>query len=126
MDDILVNVNWVSVVVGAVAAFGLGMVWFGMVFNKPWAKGSHNIEPPPKMPVAAMGLQLLGIFLLSWVIGATATIHALGTAIFILLALASLQAASSLFCQKFTAAAMIDGDFIFVAGGVMIAAQGLL
>ena len=73
-----------------------------------------------------MGLYLLGTFLMAWLVGATATINALGTAIMLILATAGFQTSSSLFSQKTTAAALIDGGIIIVMGVVMIAAQGLL
>ena len=42
--------NWAAVVVGTIAAFGLGMIWFSpRMFGKGWAEGSHNIQPPPSL-----------------------------------------------------------------------------
>ena len=126
MDAILLNVNWLAVIAGTIAAFGVSMLWFGPLFGRIWAQGSHGIVPPARFPVAAMGLYLLGTFLMAWLVGATATINALGTAIMLILATAVFQTSSSLFSQKTTAAALIDGGIIIVMGVVMIAAQGLL
>lgn len=126
MDDILTNVNWLAVIVGTLVAYGLGMLWFGPVFGKAWAAGSHGIKPPPRPPLPAMAVQLLGTFLMAWVIGATASINALGTAIFVIVTIAALQLAGSLFSQKSPAAALIDGGFVVAMGAVMIAAQGVL
>ena len=125
MDAILVNVNWLAVIVGAVVAFGLSMVWFGPLFGKVWAQGSHGITPPARFPVAAMVLYAVGTFLLAWLIGATATINALGTAIGLVLALAIMLVSSSLLGQKSTAAALIDGGIVILMGVVMIVAQGV-
>ena len=126
MDDILVNVNWLAVGVGTVASFGLGMLWFGPIFGRVWVTGSHGITAPPRPPVAAMAMQLAGTFLMAWVIGATATIDAIGTAMFLILAITALQVAGSLFSQKTAAAAMVDGGFVLAMGAVMIAVQGIL
>ena len=126
MDDILLNVNWPAVVLGTLVSYGLGMVWFGRLFGRVWAQGSHDIKPPATPPLLVMALQLVGTFLLAWVIGATATIDALFTAIFLLVALAALQTAGSLFSQKSPAAALIDGAFVLAAGVVMILAQAIL
>jgi len=126
MDAILLNVNWAAVIVGTVVAYGLGMLWFGPVFGKAWSTGSHNIQPPAKMPMAAMAVQFVGTFLMAWVIGATATIDALVTAVFIILAIASMNMAGSLFGQKSTAAALIDGGYVVAMGIVMIIVQGAL
>ncbi|MEO8244011.1 MAG: DUF1761 domain-containing protein, partial [bacterium] len=81
MPTQLAYVNWPAVLLGTVAAFALGMVWFGPIFGKVWTKGSHNIAPPPSLPLAAMALQLLGTFLMALVIGATETLRDLPTAI---------------------------------------------
>lgn len=126
MDEILMGVNWTAVIVGTVVSYGLGFLWFGPVFGKFWAAGSHNITPPARMPIVAMVLQLVGTFLMAWVIGATATINALVTAIFVILAIASLLVAGSLFSQKSTAATLIEGGFVVVMGAVMILCQGAL
>jgi hypothetical protein len=126
MDDILLNVDWTAVIAGTVISYGLGMLWFGPLFGRIWAAGSHGITPPQRPPLLAMALQLLGTFLMSWVIGATATINALVTAGFAILAIATLLTASSLFSQKKLTAVVIEGAFVLVMGVVMIAAQGIL
>lgn len=126
MDEILMDVNWTAVIAGTFVAYGLGFLWYGPVFGKTWAAGSHGISPPTRLPIVAMVLQLVGTFLMAWVIGATATINALATAVFVILSIASLLTAGSLYGQKSTVAAMIDGGFIVVMGVVMILFQGVL
>lgn len=126
MNDILLNVNWPAVLAGTLVSFGLGMVWFGKLFGRVWAEGSHGIKPPATPPLLTMALQLAGTFLLALVIGATATINALVTAILVLVALAALMTAGSLFSQKSVSAALIDGGFVLAMGVVMIVAQGIL
>jgi hypothetical protein len=126
MDAILLDVNWSAVIVGAIAAFALGMVWFGPLFGRVWAAGSHGITRPERPPVLAMAVQLAGTFLMAWVIGATATVDALVTAVCLILAIAALQVAGGLFSQKSAGAALVDGGFVLAMGVVMIATQGLL
>jgi hypothetical protein len=126
MDDILMNVNWLAVIAGTVVAFVLGMFWFGQIFGKAWSAGSHNIQKPEKVPVLGLSLQILGTFLMAWIIGATAVMEALGTAIVIILAIACLMTAGSLMSLKNTTAALIDGSYVVAMGVIMIAAQGLL
>ncbi len=120
------GVNWAAVLLGTALAFGLGWVWYGMVFRKAWALGSHGITPPEKMPMAAMGLNLLGLFLLAIVVGVTATSDALMTALAAILGTGALILSGGLFSQKSGAAALIDGGFVVAAGAVMILAQGIL
>jgi Protein of unknown function (DUF1761) len=125
MDEILMGVNWTAVLAGTFVSYGLGFLWFGPLFGKRWAAGSHGITPPARLPVAAMVLQLAGTFLMAWIVGATATINALVTAIFVILAIATLLTAGALFSQKSTVAALIDGGFVVVMGVVMILLQGV-
>lgn len=125
MDDILTDVNWTAVLVGTIVSYGLGMLWFGPLFGKPWAAGSHGITAPSRPPIVAMALQLAGTFLLAWIIGATATINALLTAVLVILAIAALLAAGALFSQKSTVAALLEGGFVLLMGAVMILMQGL-
>ncbi|MEO6298596.1 MAG: DUF1761 domain-containing protein [Paracoccaceae bacterium] len=126
MDPMLTNLNWPAVIVGAVAAFALGMVWFGPIFGKAWATGSHGITPPSRLPLGAMAAQAVGTFLMAVVIGATETQQALVTAILVILGFAALQLGGGLFSQKSPVAALIDAGFVVAMGVVMIAAQAIL
>jgi hypothetical protein len=123
--DAFSGVNWLAVLVGTVAAFALGMLWFGPLFGRVWAAGSHGITRPASPPLAALSLQLLGTFLLALVIGITAVIDALILALLAILALAVLQLAGGLFGQKSPAASLIEGGYALAMGAVMILAQGL-
>lgn len=120
------TLNWLAVIVGTIAAFGLGMIWFSPVmFGKAWARGSHDLKPPSSPPVAAMVVQLAGTFALALVVGMTAVTDALFTAIAAILAAALLIAGMDLFSQKSTPAVLIDAGYIIAAGVLMIIAQGL-
>lgn len=126
MESELSNVNWLAVIVGTALAFGLGMAWFSpKMFGKTWASGSGDITPPSSPPMAAMMVELLGIFTLALVVGITATTDALITAILAIFAAAILILGSGLFGQKTGAAAMIDAGYVVAAGAIMIAAQGI-
>ena len=120
-------VNWPAVVVGTIAAFALGMLWFSpKMFADSWATGSHDIKPPASPPVLAMVVQFAGTFCLALVVGLTETSGALLTAFFAILAAALMVAGMDLFSQKSHKATLIDAGYIIVAGAVMILAQGLL
>ena len=121
------NVNWPAVIIGTVAAFALGMIWFSpKMFGAGWAKGSHDIKTPASPPIPAMVIQFLGTFCLALVVGITATGDALLTAILAILAAALMVAGMDLFSQKSHKATMIDAGYIVVGGVVMILAQGIL
>ena len=122
----IANLNWTAVLVGAIAAFVLGMIWFSpKMFGKSWAVGSHNIAPPPSPPILAMVLMFAGLFLLAFVVGMTETVGGLGTAIAAILAVAAVVAGTDLFSQKSGAATLIDAGYNVAAGAIMIAAQAI-
>lgn len=126
METLISNVNWPAVLLGTVVSFVLGMFWFGQIFGKRWAAGSHNITPPAGLPIGAMIAQLIGTFLMALVIGATETVHDMPTALATIFGIAALQLGGSLFGQKSTVAAVIDGGFVIAMGVIMIAAQAVL
>ncbi len=78
------------------------------------------------MPVLGLSYQILGTFLMAWIIGATATIEALSAAIVTILAIDTLMTAGALISLKNTTAALIDGGYVLAMGVIMIAAQGIL
>ncbi len=121
------DLNIVATAVGTIAAFALGMIWFGpLMFGQAWAAGSHAIKPPARPPVLAMTLQFAGTAALALVVGMTATTDALGTAIAAILAATLLVSGMDLFSQKSGIATLMDGGYVMCAGIVMILAQGLL
>jgi Protein of unknown function (DUF1761) len=119
------NLNWLATLVGAAVAFGLSFLWFGPLFGKAWAAGSHGITPPDRLPLVALLFYAVGTLALSAVVGVLATTDALLTAIAAILAAAAFQFSGGLFSQKTMAASLIDGGAIAAMGAVMIAAQGL-
>ena len=97
----IANVNWLAVSAGTVVACGLGMLWFSTkMFGTGWAAGNRDLQVPDSPPVAAMIVQLAGVFLLALVVGITATTDALITVILAILAAAVLIAGGGLFAQK--------------------------
>lgn len=123
----ITQMNWAAVIVGTIAAFGLGMLWFSpALFGKSWAAGSHNIQPTASPPFAAMVLQFVGTALLALVVGITETNEAFMTAIGAILAVAFIVAGMDLFSQKSNKATMIDASYVVASGALMILAQGLL
>ncbi|WP_370231354.1 DUF1761 domain-containing protein [Cognatishimia sp.] len=119
--------NWTAILVGTVVAFFAGWaIYSPMLLGKTWAIGSRiSPEPPEQMPWMAMVMQLAGLFLLALVIGMTAQTEALITAITAILAAAGMVMAQDAFSQKSTAATIIDGGYVVIAGALMIVCQGL-
>lgn len=119
--------NWTAVAVGAIAAFGLGMIWFSpRLFGKAWATGSLGIQPLESPPIAAMVLQFLGVVVLALIVGITETDQAIMTAIGAILAVALYVGSMDLFSQKSGKAVVIDSGYVIASGVVMIMAHGVL
>ena len=127
MSELTTNVNWIAVIVGTVAAFMLGWLWYSpRFFGTKWAEGSKvELGDASEMPVAAMTFQLAGTFLLAWLIGVTAAAEHLAAAILIILTLALFIVTNGLFSKKSTFAIMVDGGFIIAMGIVMILVQAI-
>lgn len=119
--------NLTAVLVGTVVAFFAGWIYYSVKpIRTTWAEGTRiSSEPPEKMPMMAMVLQVVGLFLLALVIGMTAQTNALFTAIAAILASSVLVMAQDAFSQKSTAAIVIDGIFVVLAGVIMIVCQGI-
>jgi hypothetical protein len=119
--------NWTAILTGTVAAFLAGwLVYSPALFGRAWALGSGiSPEPPEKLPLGPMALQLIALFLLAVVIGMTAQTDALFTAIAAILAGAALVMAQDAFSGKSGAAIAIDGVFVVLSGILMIAAQAI-
>lgn len=64
MDDF----SWLAVIIGAVAFFFLGAVWYSFLFRKPWSQDmGFDLEGPPQAPSPGL---LLGSFAAALVLSA--------------------------------------------------------
>lgn len=127
MNELTNNVNWLAVLVGTIAGFALGWLWYSpFLFGRKWAEGSR-VEPgdASSMPAAALSVQLVATFFLALLVGITAAQNALLTAILILLTVACFIVAGGLFVRKTSFAVLVDGSFILAMGAVMILVQGI-
>ncbi len=127
MGEIMTGVSWLGVVVGAVVAFLLGWLWYSpMLFGPKWAEGSGvKMNTADKMPVEAMAAQGLGLLLMSWFVGVTATNNALLTVILATVAFTVLQWSGNTFSGKTAYARNVDAGYWIVSLVVMIIAQGI-
>ena len=121
------NVNWLAVIVGTIVSFLVGWLWYSpKLFGKKWAEGSGvSLDSPNKMPAFAMISQLAALFLLALVIGITATVDALTTAILAILAAATFNVSMGAFINNSGYALAVNFFYIVVAGIVMIICQGI-
>lgn len=121
------GLNWIAIIIGVVVSFLAGWLWYSpKLFGTGWAEGSKvELGSADQMPMMAMLVQVIALFLLALVIGITATTDALFTAIFAILAAAAFVMSSGSFSQKSQYAIMVDGGYIVVAGIIMIIVQGI-
>ncbi len=127
MNELTANVNWIAVVVGAVVAFLLGGLWYSpKVFGKKWAEGvGVNPDDSKHPPAVTMLVQVIGTFLLAWVVGITETRNALLTIILIVITIAVLMAAGGLFANKSRYAIMVEAGYVIAMGFIMVAFQAI-
>lgn len=127
MQEIIADVSWVAVVVGAVAAFVVGWLWYSpMVFGKPWAAGNGvELGSASAMPVGAMAAQAVGLLLMSWFVGVTAVESKLLTFILAVIAFGVIGASGAMFARKPASVVGIDFGYLIAAAVVMFLAQAI-
>jgi Protein of unknown function (DUF1761) len=128
MGELTEGVNWLAVIIGTILSFILGWAWYSpMLFAKKWIEGI-NVKPNPdaKVPVSALVMQLIGTFLLAWLVGITAAHNALATIILIVLTIIVLIVANGIFTSKSNYAIATETGFVAAMAVVMIAVQAIL
>lgn len=125
MTEIIVNIDWLAVIVGTIAAFVLGWLWYSpLLFGKSWAAGNGiEMGTATSMPIVAMTAQLVGLFLLSWFVGVTAVENKLLTLLLAVVAFLVLSFSGSQFSKKPRLVAYIDIGYWLAAAVVMVICQ---
>ena len=120
--------NTTAVIVGVVAGFLFGwIIYHPKVLGTIWAKGSGvDLESGDEPPVLAFGLQIGALVCLALVIGMTATISYLGTAMLAIGGCILFVVGGGAFSGKSMGAMLTDGFYVLGAGALMIVAQGAL
>jgi hypothetical protein len=128
MSELTANVNWLAVIVSAVAAYALGWLWYSpKAFGPKWAEGvGLPPNPPAELPVPAMTMQAVGTFLLAWLGGITAARNALLTFILIVLTIAALMFASGLFTKKSQYAIYTESGYVVAMAVVIVIVHAIL
>jgi len=117
--------NMTAVAVGAVAGLILGFViYHPKVLGTTWANGSGVSLGEKPSPLAFVA-QILALLSLAVVVGMTATVNFLGTAVLAILACALFVVAGGLFQSKSAGALATDAVYVVGAGALMIVAQGI-
>ncbi len=123
MAEIMTGVVWLAVVLGAVGSFLLGWLWYSpILFGKQWAAG-NGVTADEGMPYAAMIVNFVGLFLMSWFVGVTAVTSALLTVLLALFAFTILAFSHGMFAKKPTIVMVIDAGYWLAAFVVMFIFQ---
>ena len=127
MAELTTGVSWLGVIVGAVAAFMLGWLWFSpKLFGPKWAEGvGVEMGTADEMPVGAMVSQIVGLLLMSWFVGVTAVSNALLTVILATAAFTVLAYSGGMFSKKSGYARNVEAGYWIVSLVVMIVCQGI-
>ncbi len=127
MGELFNGVNFIGVVVGAVAAFLVGWLWYSpWLFGPKWAQGvGVEMGSADTMPAGAMISQFVGLLLVSWLVGVTAVSNALLTILLAAIAFAVLGYAGGMFRRNSTYARMTDAGYLIASVIVMIICQGI-
>ncbi len=127
MEELTTGVSWTGVIVGAVAAFIWGWIWYApRVFGNTWAK-AHKVEigTAASIPVRAMILQVIALFLVSWFVGVTAVSNALATAILALVGFTLFYDAGAHMAKVPSRGILVNVGYWVTSFVIMIIAQGI-
>jgi len=127
MAELFQGVSWAGVFAGAIAAFLLGWLWYSpKLFGPKWAEGvGVQMGSADEMPKAAMICQIVGLFLVSWLVGVTAVSEALLTIILAVVAFSVMGYAGGLFRKNSDYARATDAGYWVASVVVMVIFQGI-
>ena len=127
MAELTAGVSWLGVIVGAVAAFLAGWVWYSpKLFGPKWAEGvGVEMGSANEMPVGAMASQAVGLLLMSWFVGVTAVAGALSTVILGTIAFTVLAYSGGMFAKKSGYACNVEAGYWILSLVIMIVCQGI-
>lgn len=127
MIVLVVGVNWIAVAVSTVLCFGLGALWYSpKLFGTNWAAGvGIEIGADAKQPLPALAMQLLGTFLLAWIIALAIANDAMPIGVLFAATSACLLMAGGMFGQNSRYAIVAEGSFVMAMAVIMIVCQSL-
>ncbi|MBP9717411.1 MAG: DUF1761 family protein [Candidatus Pacebacteria bacterium] len=127
METLFLDVNWVAVLVGALAAYALGALWYSeTLFGKKWKAGigTPAVANMPMMP--GMLTQAIGTLLLACVVGVLETTGSIGLTVLVALTMSVLIKANGFFAGKAKSAIYIEASFVLAMVVLMVLAHAVL
>lgn len=126
MDTLILQVHWLSVIVGAIGAYVLSLLWYSdYLFAKVWKQGLLQHHMPSRSTQFALVLQCVGIFLFAWAINVALVLNSFSFAMLITVAFAVLVKANGFYTGKHTYAVLVETSLVFAMAGVVILASSL-
>lgn len=126
MGELTTNVSWMAVIVGAIASFLLGWLWYSeRLFGEKWAEGVGVELAKVHANVGALVAQIVGLFLMSWFVSVTAASNLLFTVILATLAFVILAQSGAMFRGQSTYARLVDAGHWILSLAFMIVANAI-
>lgn len=128
MEQLFIGVNWLAVGLGTLLSYLLGAVWFSPAwFGERWAAGTRaSLGKEGQYPWMALVLQLLGTFLLAWLIGLASANNSWPSALLIVLAVLVLMVAGFMLAGHSHYATLVQGGYLAVMALLIVLCVGLL
>lgn len=126
MEEILMNIEWMVVIVSTVVAYVFGWWWYsdggwGKVWRK--GKGGEVMQHPMWMSMSA---QLGATFVYAIIVNLAAADGHLGHVVLVTFAIAGFIKANGLFGGKTKAAISVETIYVLVMGIIMVAINMVL
>lgn len=128
MEMLVTNISWWAVGISTVISFMLGGFWYSpALFGKKWAEGvGVEMGSGSTQPVPALVLQLIGTFLLAWLIALADATGSYPAAVLIVLSITVLLIAANLFSEHSLYSSLVQGLFVVVMAVIMVVCNLLL
>ncbi len=128
MEMLFSGISWWAVGLSTVICFMLGGLWYSpILFGKKWAEGvGVNIGTGSTQPVPALVLQLIGTFLLAWLIALADASAAYPAAVVIVLTITVLLIAANLFAEHTMYSSLVQGLFVVAMAVIMVVCNLIL
>lgn len=124
--ELLVDINWLAVLVGAGAAFLVGWIWYSeILFGEKWRQGIGTPAVVGYPMFYPMGAQAVGTFLFAWVIGVAEALGSLALTVLVALAFTALLKANGFFAGKSKYAIAVESGYILTMAAIIVLAHML-
>ena len=128
MEILVTGISWWAVGISTVISFMLGGFWYSSAgFGKKWAEGvGLDMGTAGSQPVPALVLQLVGTFLLAWVVGVADATGSYSVLVLIVLAITVLLIAANLFAEHTLYSSLVQGLFVVAMAVIMVVCNIIL